>query len=150
METTTRTVIMRRDPIEDKAGSRQLSLTCMLIICVYHELYAKELDLINKLSGKKFKIELINSMDNFQKFEDILFFNDDRVSNDNTYFSLKEENYTVSEKGLGVRFEVESANDEDGVKIWKGAIDGDNIEGVMIWARIGMPVESYTFNGNKI
>jgi hypothetical protein len=150
MEATIRTVIMRRDPLEGNISSRQLSLTCMLMICVYHELYSKELDLIFKLSGRTFRIELINSMDNFQKMEDFLIFEEDKISNTNNYFPLRQELYTVTEKDGGVRFEAESINEDEGVRIWKGAVEGRSIEGVMVCAKIGRPVESYTFKGSMV
>jgi hypothetical protein len=146
---TLRTVLMKRDPLEVKSGSRQLSLTCMLLICVHTELYENELILISRLSGKEFHIELVNSADNFQKLNDRLIFDGDRVSNTSDVFRLDNAEYNISEKDGVLRFEAETTNEDDGVRLWKGKVAGDTIEGVMVWAKTGRPVESYTFRGQK-
>jgi hypothetical protein len=146
MKTVARTVIMQGSPPEGKTGSRHLALTSMLLICVHHELFSKEIEVMGKLSGKRFKIELENSSTG-QKIADKLIFGEEYVSNEYDVFSLNESEYSASETEEAIKFEAETINEKDGVRIWKGSIKGSKIEGIMVWARAGHPVESYSFSG---
>lgn len=149
MKTISRTVIMQGSPPEGSIGSRHLALTSMLLICVHHELFSKEMELIGLLSGKKFSITLEG--DNGHKFiKDKLIFGEGLISNEYKIFSLDNAEFNVTEYEDGLKFEVETINEEDGVRIWKGSVKGKKIEGIMVWARAGHPVESYSFSGDQL
>ncbi|MBA3900247.1 MAG: hypothetical protein H0X62_08580 [Bacteroidetes bacterium] len=149
MKTFARTVIMQGSPPEGKLGSRHLALTSMLLMCVHNELFSKEIELISRLSGKSFSITLAG--ESGHKFiNDKLYFKDDYVSNDNQIFSLKQTEFTASESEGAIKFEAETINETDGVRIWKGYVKDKKIEGIMVWARAGQPVESYSFSGVQI
>jgi hypothetical protein len=150
MKTISRTILMQGSPPVGKMGSRHLALTSMLIICVHHELFSKELEILNKLAGKTFSIMLENRDDRYQKIVDKLFFKEDSVSNSNGIFKLDNEEYEVTEKDGEINFEAETISEGEGVRIWKGTIKDNKIEGVMVWARAGHSVESYNFEGEMI
>jgi hypothetical protein len=149
MKTISRTVIMQGSPPEGKVGSRHLALTSMLLICVHHELFSKEMELMSQLSGKSFKITL-EADGGLKLINDKLIFTEEFVSNEHKPFRLENAEYNASESEGGIKFEAETISDEDGVRIWKGSVEGDKIEGIMVWARAGHPVESYSFSGNQL
>ncbi len=138
---------MQGSPPQGIAGSRQAALTTMLLIYVYNELFSQEMEIVGKLSGKKFNITLQNNEDEFQKINDILFFHDAFISNECKLFSLEKSEYTVSEMEDSIIFETETINDVEGVRIWKGAVKNKEIEGIMVWAQTGKEVESFSFSG---
>jgi hypothetical protein len=149
MRTFSRTVVMQGSPPEGRIGSRHLALTSMLLICVHNELFSKEMESIGRLSGKIFSITLEG--ESGHKFiNDKLYFYDEYVSNDNQKFSLKNTEFNASESEGAIKFEAETINENDGVRIWKGFIKDREIKGIMVWARAGQPVECYSFSGNQI
>jgi hypothetical protein len=149
MKTFARTIVMQGNPPEGKMGSRHLALTSMLLIYVHHQLFSKEMELIGELSGKRFSIKL-ESENGLHFINDTLYFNGESISNDNNKFRLKNSEYSASESEGSIKFEAESINEKDGVRIWKGYVKNRKIKGIMVWARAGMPVESYSFSGEQV
>ncbi|MDQ3192904.1 MAG: hypothetical protein M3Q58_15035 [Bacteroidota bacterium] len=147
MKTIMRTVLMQGSPPVGMAGSRQVALTTMLLIYVHNELFSQELALLKKLSGKRFNITLENNEDEFHKINDSLFFHDIFISNECKIFNLEKSEYTVCENEGSIGFETETISELDGVRIWKGEVKDDMIEGVMVWAHSGKEVESFSFTG---
>jgi hypothetical protein len=148
MKTISRTVIMQGSPPEGKVGSRHLALTSMLLICVHHELFSKEIELMKMLAGKCYHIIIEKSKGEYQQISDKLIFSEEFLSNEYKEFSLSDNIYSVAESEGAIKFEAETINEHDGVRIWKGVVRGEIIEGIMIWARAGYPVESFSFSGN--
>jgi hypothetical protein len=140
MKTISRTVIMQGSPPEGQVGSRHLALTSMLLICVHHELFSKEIELMKALAGKCFNIVIEKTKGEYQQILDKLKFSEEFLSNEYQEFLLDENIYSVSESEGSIKFEAETINESDGVRIWKGLVRGESIEGIMVWARAGYPV----------
>ena len=139
---------MQGSPPMGKAGSRQVALTTMLLICVHHELFSQEMQILKKLSGKTFNILLENNEDTYQKINDKLTFNEEYISNECKIFNLDKTEYSVTETEGTIQFETETISDTEGVRIWKGEVKDNKIEGIMVWAKSGRSVESFSFSGS--
>ncbi len=55
--------------------------------------------------------------------------------------------YTTKKSGESFSFEAEMPSTSEGSMTWTGMVNGDNIEGTMVWKKAGQPDLQYTFNG---
>ncbi|MBI2870843.1 MAG: hypothetical protein HYY14_03950 [Candidatus Omnitrophica bacterium] len=63
-----------------------------------------------------------------------------------TPFGFSEAPYTSAAQGDDIAFNAQTASPTDGNMVWQGTVDGDEVEGTVIWTKAGQAT-NYWFRG---
>lgn len=58
--------------------------------------------------------------------------------------------YKVTKSGSAVTFSSEAKSAKEGMNKWEGKVEGDKIEGTLVWTKPGQAPISYKFNGKVV
>ena len=84
-------------------------------------------------------------------FKDTLTFADGKISLSAPKVGFWASPYSVSKTGeKNYTFKAERASEGEGTSIWTGVVDGDKIEGKLIWTKNDGAVLTFAFKGDKL